>query len=118
MVVHVDNREHRHGHLGRLGDQHRTRLPVTKLQLLDVTVVLSKGDLGSKQHQSEEAGNCAAHETSSTMVEIQVCATLHSQSASVKPICTSSLPWAAGSPENRSRLQGKGLAIGNLLLVE
>ncbi len=53
MVVHVDDREGRLGDLGHLGDQHRARLPVAELQLLDIVLFLGSDDVGNQQAHGE-----------------------------------------------------------------
>ena len=45
VIVNVDDRKGRLGDLGRLGDQHRPRVPVAEFQLLDVLGVLGGRDL-------------------------------------------------------------------------
>jgi len=63
MVVNVDNRKRRLGNLRRLGDQHRARLPVAELQLLDVALILGEGELGSEQRHREEPFSRTAHDS-------------------------------------------------------
>ena len=69
MVVNIDDREGRFGDVGRLGDQHRLRLPVAEFQLLDVIFFLTKAHVYNMQREGECPGRGSVHRTPGVALE-------------------------------------------------